>query len=39
VYHATNQRQTARVGIIDEVVAFGLALKGISAADVAFIND
>ena len=39
VYHVTNKRQTARVCIIDEVVAFGLALKGISAADVAFINE
>ena len=39
VYGVINERQTASVGIIDEVVAFGLALEGISAADVAFINE
>jgi hypothetical protein len=35
VYRVTNKRQAASVGIIDEGVAFGLALEGISAADVA----
>jgi hypothetical protein len=35
VYCVTNKRQAASVGIIDEGVAFGLALEGISAADVA----
>ena len=35
VYRVTNRRQAASVGIIDEGVAYGLALEGISAADVA----
>ena len=39
VYRVTNRRQAASVGIIDEGVAFGLALEGISTADVARRNE